>query len=314
MEHGNQSMVTEFVLLGLSQAREAQLFLFFLFLLFYSLILPGNILIIVTIQSDPRLSSPMYFFLANLAFLDICYCSVTPPKMLSDFFYNSNTISYRGCMAQLFFLHWLGGTEVFLLLGMAIDRYVAICHPLHYASLVSIPICGAMVVVFWCLGFVHSIIQVALIIPLPFCGPNKLDNFFCDITQIVKLACTNTYDLEFFMFVNSGLSALISFTLLIISYVVLLFKVRMGSTEGKSKAASTCITHIIIVVVMFGPAIFMYCRPFQDSPLDKLVAIFHSTVFPLLNPMIYTLRNKEIKHAMWRLLGKRWPADWPGSV
>ncbi|XP_053120182.1 olfactory receptor 4N2-like [Hemicordylus capensis] len=314
MEHGNRSMVKEFVLLGLSQAREVQLFLFSLFLLFYSLILPGNILIIVTIRSDPRLGSPMYFFLANLAFLDICYCSVTPPKMLADFFYNSNTISYRGCMAQLFFLHWLGGSEVFLLLGMAIDRYVAICHPLHYASVVSRPICSTMMVLFWCLGFVHSIIQVILIVPLPFCGPNKLDNFFCDITQIVKLACTDTYDLEFFMFINSGLSALISFTLLIISYMILLVKVRMGSKEGKSKAASTCVTHIIIVVVMFGPAIFMYCRPFQDSPVDKLVAIFHSTVFPLLNPMIYTLRNKEIKHAMRKLLSKHRLLDWTGLV
>ncbi|KAF7235640.1 Olfactory receptor 4M1 [Varanus komodoensis] len=307
MEYGNQTLVKEFVLLGLSQKREAQLFLVFLFLLFYSLILPVNILIIVTIWNDPRLGSPMYFFLANLAFLDICYCSVTSPKMLSDFYYNQNTISYSGCMAQLFFLHWLGGSEVFLLLGMAIDRYVAICHPLHYTNIVSRPICSLMVIAFWCLGFIHSIIQVVLIVSLPFCGPNKLDNFFCDITQIIKLACTDTYDLEFFMFINSGLSGLISFTLLIISYLILLVKVRSGGTEGKSKAASTCITHIIIVVIMFGPAIFLYCRPFQESPLDKLVAIFHSTVFPLMNPMIYTLRNKEIKHAMRRLVGKYWP-------
>ncbi|XP_053119267.1 olfactory receptor 4N2-like [Hemicordylus capensis] len=305
MLQGNQSMVKEFELLGLSQARGAQLFLFFLFLLFYSLILPGNILIILTIRSDRRLGSPMYFFLANLAFLDICYCSVTPPKMLADFFSSRKTISYKGCMAQIFFLHLLGGSEVFLLIGMAIDRYVAICHPLRYANLITRAVCCALVGLSWCLGFMHSIIQIILIVPLPFCGPNKLDNFFCDITQIVKLACTDTYDLEFIMFFNSGLATLMCFILLLISYGALLVKVRTGSSQGKSKASSTCVTHIIIIFIMFGPAIYIYCRPFQDFPLDKVVAVFHTVVFPLMNPMIYTLRNKEIKQAMRRLLGKQ---------
>ncbi|XP_015283931.1 PREDICTED: olfactory receptor 4N2-like [Gekko japonicus] len=304
MQQGNHSVVKEFVLLGLSQAREVQLLLFVLFLVFYSLVLPTNVFIILTIRSDPRLGSPMYFFLANLAFLDICYCSVTPPKMLADFFSRRKTISYKGCMAQLFFLHLLGGSEVFLLIGMAIDRYVAICHPLHYSIVVSRSVCSAMVVGSWCLGFVHSIIQVILIVPLPFCGPNKVDSFFCDITQIVKLACTETYALELFMFVNSGISILICFILLLISYGILLVKVRTGSTQGKSKAASTCITHIIMVVIMFGPAIYIYCRPFMDFPFDKVMAVLHTVVFPLMNPMIYTLRNKEIKQAMWRLLSK----------
>ncbi|XP_061447435.1 olfactory receptor 4N2-like [Rhineura floridana] len=301
---GNHSVVKEFVLMGLSQAREIQLFLFFLFLLFYSLVLPGNILIIMTIRNDPRLGSPMYFFLANLAFLDICYCSVTPPKMMADFFSSRKAISYKACMAQIFFLHWLGGSEVFLLIGMAIDRYVAICHPLRYASLVTRVVCCLLVLASWCLGFTHSIIQIILIAPLPFCGPNKLDNFFCDITQIVKLACTDTYGLEFIMFFNSGLATLMCFILLLISYGALLVKVRTGSSQGKSKAASTCATHIIIVFVMFGPAIYIYCRPFQDFPLDKVVAIFHTVVFPLMNPMIYTLRNKEIRQAMWKLINK----------
>ncbi|XP_033024156.1 olfactory receptor 4N2-like [Lacerta agilis] len=307
MLQGNHSMVKEFVLLGLSQARGAQLFLFFLFLLFYCLILPGNILIIMTIRSDTRLGSPMYFFLANLAFLDICYCSVTPPKMLADFFSSHKAISYKACMVQIFFLHLLGGSEVFLLIAMAIDRYVAICHPLHYATLVSRSVCRATVVGSWCLGFVHSIIQVVLIVPLPFCGPNELDNFFCDVTQVVKLACTDTYALEFFMFVNSGVSTFICFILLLISYVVLLFKVRTGSVEGKNKATSTCITHIIVVIVMFGPAIYIYCHPFREFSFDKVVAVFHTVVFPLMNPIIYTLRNKEIKLAIRRLLSKNGP-------
>uniref|UniRef100_A0A8D0BPN8 Olfactory receptor n=1 Tax=Salvator merianae TaxID=96440 RepID=A0A8D0BPN8_SALMN len=299
----NHSMVEYFVLLGLSQVREVQLLLFLLFLVFYSLILPGNILIILTIQNEPQLGSPMYFFLANLAFMDICYCFVTPPKMLADFFSSQKTISYKGCMAQIFFLHWLGGSEIFLLIGMAIDRYVAICHPLRYTSLFTRAVCCVLVLLAWCLGFMHSIIQIILIIPLYFCGPNELDNFFCDITQIIKLACTNTYALEFIMFFNSGLATLMCFILLLISYGALLVKVRTG--QGKSKASSTCITHIIIVFIMFGPAIYIYCRPFQDFPLDKVVAVFHTVIFPLMNPMIYTMRNKEIKKAMWKLLSKQ---------
>ncbi|XP_060110879.1 olfactory receptor 4N2-like [Heteronotia binoei] len=304
MQQGNHSAVKEFVLLGLSQARGVQLLLFVLFLVFYSLVLPANVLIILTIRSDPRLASPMYFFLANLAFLDICYCSVTPPKMLADFFSRHKTISYKGCMAQLFFLHFLGGSEVFLLISMAIDRYMAICHPLRYSSVVSRPVCSVMVVASWCLGFFHSIIQVFFIVPLPFCGPNKVDSFFCDIIQIVKLACMDTYTLELFMFVNSGISILVCFILLLVSYGILLVKVRTGLSRGKSKAASTCITHIIMVVIMFGPAIYIYCRPFMEFPFDKVMAVLHTVVFPLMNPMIYTLRNREIKQAMWRLLSK----------
>lgn len=304
MQPRNHTVVKEFILLGLSQAREVQIFLFTLFLVFYSLILPGNILIIVTIRSDPRLSSPMYFFLANLAFMDICYCSVTPPKMLADFFSRHKTISYNGCMFQIFFLHLLGGSEVFLIIAMAIDRYVAICHPLRYATLITKAVCCALVLASWFLGFMHSIVQVISVVPLPFCGPNVLNNFFCDVTQIIKLACTDTYALEFFMFFNSGLATLMCFILLLISYGALLVKVRMGSTKGKSKAASTCVTHIIIIFIMFGPAIYIYCRPFLEFSLDKVVAVFHTVIFPLMNPMIYTLRNKEIIQAMRRLLGK----------
>uniref|UniRef100_A0A8D0GAX1 Olfactory receptor n=1 Tax=Sphenodon punctatus TaxID=8508 RepID=A0A8D0GAX1_SPHPU len=302
MEWGNQSMVTEFVLLDLSQARGVQLFLFTLFLIFYTLILPGNIFIILTIRSNRHLASPMYFFLGSLAFLDICYCSITPPKMLADFFSSHKTISYRGCMTQIFFLHLLGGAEIFLLIGMAIDRYVAICHPLRYANIVTRGVCWALVGAAWVGGFMHSIIQIILLVQLPFCGPNELDSFFCDITQIVKLACTDTYALEFIMFFNSGLATLLCFILLLISYGILLVKVRTGFSQGKNKAASTCVTHIIIVFIMFSPAIYIYCRPFQDFPLDKVVAVFHTVVFPLMNPMIYTLRNKEIKQAMWRLI------------
>uniref|UniRef100_A0A8C7DYV0 G-protein coupled receptors family 1 profile domain-containing protein n=1 Tax=Naja naja TaxID=35670 RepID=A0A8C7DYV0_NAJNA len=285
----NQSMVEEFILLGLSQNREIQFALFFLFLLFYSVILPGNLPIILTIQKEPQLNSPMYFFLANLAFLDLCYCSITPPKKLADFFSSHKTISYKGCILQIFFLHLLGGSEIILLIGMAIDCYVAICHPLHYTSLISKAVCYILVLTSWCIGFMHSIIQVTLILPLPFCGPNELNNFFCDVTQIIKLACTDTDTLEYIMFFNSGLASLMCFILLLISYGVLLVKVRANSNKGKSKAVSTCITHIIIIIFI---------------AFDKVVAVFHTVIFPLMNPIIYTLRNKEIKQAMLKLFGK----------
>ncbi|XP_054850182.1 olfactory receptor 4N2-like [Eublepharis macularius] len=298
------TMVKEFVLLGLSQTREIQLCLFFLFLFIDSLLLPVNILIILTIWSNPRLRSPMFFFLGNLAFLDLCYCAITPPKMLADLYSRQKAISYWGCMAQIFFLHWLGAAEFLLLIGMAFDRYVAICHPLRYGNVVSKGVCWSLIASVWLLGLMHSLIQFIPIIHLPFCGPNRLDNFFCDINQIIKLACTDTYALEFVMFVNSGLATLMCFILLLLSYGALLAKVRSSSTKGKRKTASTCVTHIIIVFIMFAPAIYMYCRPFQDFPLDKIVAIFHTVVFPLMNPMVYTLRNNEIKLAIRKMVTK----------
>ncbi|KAM9120657.1 olfactory receptor 4N5-like [Pangshura tecta] len=302
MENGNLTWVTEFMLLGLSDAYKLQLFLFFFFLFIYIVILPGNVLIILTIWSDPCLGSPMYFLLANLAFLDICYCSVTPPKMLADFFSHRKTISYGGCMAQLFFIHFLGAAEIFLLIIMAYDRYVAICKPLHYASIVSRGVCCALVGAAWVGGFIHSIVQVALTIRLPLCSANKLDNFFCDVPQVIKLACTDTYVVEMLMFSNSGLVTLVCFVLLLISYTILLVKLRIQSLCGKNKAASTCVTHIIVVFIMFVPALYIYAHPFHSFPLDKVVSLFLTVVFPLLNPMIYTLRNKEIITAMKRLM------------
>ncbi|XP_054850176.1 olfactory receptor 4N2-like [Eublepharis macularius] len=304
MEHENHTVVKEFILQGLAWKWELQMLLSALLLIFYAIILPGNILIIVTIRSDVHLGSPMFFFLSNLAFMDICYSIVTPPNMMANLFTRQKTISYQACMAQIFFIHFLGGAEFFLLIAMAVDRYVAICHPLRYVAVVTRVVCWVLVLCAWGGGFIHSMIQMGLILPLPFCGPNELDNFFCDVTQIIRLACTNTYFLEFAMFINSGLVTTACFILLLISYGALLIKVKMGSSQGKSKAASTCITHIIIVFIMFCPAIYIYCHPFRDFPFDKLVGFFHTVVFPLMNPMIYTLRNKEVKVAILRMLRK----------
>ncbi|NXJ72089.1 OR4M1 protein, partial [Rostratula benghalensis] len=304
MDHKNYTVVREFVLLGLSQNHEVQMILFFFFLLFYMIILSVNILIILTIWGDSQLGSPMYVFLANLAFLDICYCSVTPPRMLADFFSYHKTISYSACMAQLFFLHFLGAAEAFLLMVMAYDRYIAICKPLHYSRFVNRGVCRILVGATWGGGFIHGIILFALSIQLPLCGPNILDNFFCDVHQLVKLACTNTYTVEVLMFINNGVVIIMCFTLLLISYTVLLLKLQTQSSKANRKVACTCVSHIIVVLVMCGPAIYIYGLPFQAPPNEKIVAVFHTAIFPLTNPMIYTFCNKEIKGSMWKFVSK----------
>ncbi|XP_066198114.1 olfactory receptor 4N5 [Saccopteryx leptura] len=304
MESKNNTVVKEFILLGLTQSQDAQLLVFVLVLIFYLIILPGNFLIILTIRSDPGLTAPLYFFLGNLAFLDASYSFIVAPRMLVDFL-SEKVISYRGCITQLFFLHFLGAGEMFLLVVMAFDRYTAICRPLHYSTVMNPRACYALLLALWLGGFTHSIVQVALILHLPFCGPNELDNFFCDVPQVIKLACTDTFVVELLMVSNSGLLTLLCFLGLLASYMVILCRVKGHSSEGKNKALSTCTTHIIIVFLMFGPAIFIYTRPFRAFPADKVVSLFHTVIFPLMNPVIYTLRNQEVKASMRRLLNRQ---------
>lgn len=304
MERENSTEVTEFILLGLTQSQDVQLLVFTLVLIFYLIILPGNFLIILTIRSDPGLTAPLYFFLGNLAFLDASYSFIVAPRMLVDFLSDKKVISYRGCITQLFFLHFLGGGEGLLLVVMAFDRYIAICRPLHYSTVMNPRTCYALLLALWLGGFVHSIIQVALILRLPFCGPNRLDNFFCDVPQVIKLACTDTFVVELLMVFNSGLLTLLCFLGLLASYAVILCRVSGSASEGKSKALSTCTTHVIIILLMFGPAIFIYTRPFTALSADKVVSFFHTVIFPLMNPVIYTLRNQEVKASMRRILSQ----------
>ncbi|NXT86280.1 OR4M1 protein, partial [Zapornia atra] len=202
------------------------------------------------------------------------------------------------------FLHFLGAAEAFLLMAMAYDRYVAICKPLQYARLVNRGVCCALIGATWAGGFIHGIILFTLSIHLPLCGPNTLDNFFCDIHQLVKLACANTYTVELLMFLNNAVLIVMCFTLLLISYTVLLLKFQTQSSKTKNKVASTCVSHIIVVFLMFGPAIYIYSLPFHTVPMEKVVAVFHTVIFPMTNPMIYTLRNKEIKGLMQKLVSK----------
>lgn len=290
----NQTEVREFVLAGFSHRPHIEKGLFVLFLFFYVSTWVGNVLIMVTVASDKHLnSSPMYFLLGHLSFLDLCYSTVTTPKLLADFLDNEKLIPYDQCIMQLFFLHFVGAAEMFLLTVMAYDRYVAICRPLHYTTIMSRGLCCALVAASWMGGFVHSTVQTILTIRLPFCGPKQVDNFFCDVPPVIKLACADTSVIELLMVSTS------SFVVLVSSYTTILVKIR--SKEGRRKALSTCGSHLMVVTLFFGPCIFIYARPFSTFSVDKLVSVLYNVITPMLNPLIYTLRNKEVKSAMQKL-------------
>ncbi|XP_007954870.1 olfactory receptor 4S2-like [Orycteropus afer afer] len=293
--------VTTFIFLGLSQNPEVEGVCSVVFSLFYTAGLLGNLLIMLTVHMGNLLKSPMYFFLNYLSFVDICYASVIDPKMIVDLLAKSKTISYVGCMLQLFGSHFFGCTEIFILVIMAYDRYVAICKPLHYMTIMDQDRCNKIMLGAWVGGFLHSVIQMALVAQLPFCGPNEIDHYFCDVHPVLKLACTDTYIVGVVETTNSGTIALGSFVILLISYTVILVSLRKQSAEGRHKALSTCGSHIAVVVMFFGPCTFMYMRPDTTFAEDKMVAVFYTIITPVLNPLIYTLRNAEVKNAMKKL-------------
>ncbi|XP_004414450.1 PREDICTED: olfactory receptor 4F3/4F16/4F29-like [Odobenus rosmarus divergens] len=301
MDGMNHSVVSEFVFLGLTNSWEIQLLLFVFSSTFYVASMMGNSLIMLTVTSDPHLHSPMYFLLANLSFIDLGVSSVTSPRMIYDLFRKRKVISFGGCITQIFFIHVIGSVEMVLLIAMAFDRYVAICKPLHYLTIMSPRMCIFFLVAAWMTGLIHSVVQLAFVVNLPFCGPNVLDSFYCDLPQFIKLACTDTYQLEFMVTANSGFISVGSFFILIISYIIIILTVQKHSSAGSSKALSTLSAHVTVVFLFFGPLIFFYTRPTLSIDLDKFLAIFDAVLTPFLNPVIYTFRNQEMKVAMRRV-------------
>ncbi|MBZ3888671.1 Olfactory receptor 4B1 [Sciurus carolinensis] len=296
--------VTELIITGLFQDPEVQKACFVLFLPVYLATVVGNGIIILSVNISKSLCSPIYFFLGYLSLVEICYSSTVVPKFITNLFAKLKTISLKGCLAQIFFFHFFGVTEILLLAVMAYDRYVAICKPLYYTAIMSRPV-FCLVVGSWMGGFFHSIIQVFITIPLPFCGPNAIDHYFCDLHPLFKIACMYTFVVGVIMFVNSGLFSVFSFLFLVSSYVIILFSLRNHSAEGRRKALSTCASRITVVILFFGPAIFLYLRPTSTYMEDKVVVVLYTVIMPILNPIIYTLRNAEVKNAIRKLWGRK---------
>ncbi|XP_007526504.2 olfactory receptor 4C11-like [Erinaceus europaeus] len=291
----------EFILLGLTQDPRRQKVVIAIIFIFYVGTAVGNLLIIFTIKCSRTLGSPMYFFLFYLSLADSCFSTTTAPRLIIDALSLKKSISYNECLTQIFALHLFGAMEIFVLILMAVDRYVAICKPLRYPTIMRQQVCAILIILSWIGSFIHSITQIVLVLRLTFCGPNLIDHYCCDLQPLLKLACMDTYMINLLFVSNSGALCTTGFVMLMISYIIILHSLRNHSAEARRKALSTCTSHIIVVVLFFGPCIFIYTRPPTTLPIDKMVAVFYTIGTPFLNPLIYTLRNAEVKNAMRKL-------------
>uniref|UniRef100_F7C289 Olfactory receptor n=1 Tax=Monodelphis domestica TaxID=13616 RepID=F7C289_MONDO len=304
MEGVNWTSRKEFVLLGFSDYPKTEMFIFILCLIMYIVILMGNSIIIVLTILDCHLHTPMYFFLSNLSFLDICFTSFFVPKMLTNFLSENKTISFYGCMIQMYITLSMGSTECVLLATMAYDRYVAICNPLRYPIIMKKRLCVQLVVTSWVIGFLDSAMETALIIGLPFCGKNIINHFACELLAILKLVCVDISLNEIILLIDSITFTFSPLLLIITSYIFILSTIlRINSAEGRKKAFSTCSSHLTVVTVFYGTILFIYMKPrSKNSIADKFITLFYSVMTPMLNPIIYTLRNKEVNRAMRNVL------------
>ncbi|NXX75975.1 OR2D2 protein, partial [Urocolius indicus] len=305
MARENQSVVTEFIFQGLSSQPTTQTVLFIVFLVFYLFTMLGNMTIITVIRADSQLQSPMYFFLANLSLIDICYTSANTPQMLFNLLTKKRTISFSACAAQMYFCLAFGMTECFLLGVMAYDRYKAICQPLLYPRVMCRKVCIHMVVASWTSSLLSSTVILMVTSQLPFCGPDILNHYYCEVLAVRALACTDTAFVDLLIFVFSIFIVFIPFLLIVISYAhILVVTLKSQAASVQSKVFSTCGSHLLVVTLFYGTCICTYMnlkpRPPQDK--DKVVAVFYTIIAPMLNPLIYSLRNKDMKSALRRAM------------
>nr|XP_033791214.1 olfactory receptor 2A1/2A42-like isoform X2 [Geotrypetes seraphini] len=308
MKGRNETSVTEFSLIGLPNQQKMPVLLFVLFFIIYTSTLLGNSLIIMIIRVDPRLHTPMYFFLSNLSFLDMCYSTSIVPKMLANFLSEERTISFPECITQMYIANSLGGTECFLLAIMSFDRYVAICNPLRYTIIMNKKVCIEIAAGSWICGFLDSLVHTIFLLQLPFCGPNIINHFLCEVPAVLNLACADTFINKIVIFACAIVVVLIPFLLILISYVHIISTVlKIRSAEGRHKAFSTCASHLVVVTFSYGTIIFMYMRPrsSHSQDQDKMATLIYSVITPFLNPMIYSLRNQEVKGALRKAAGRQ---------
>ncbi|XP_034354582.1 olfactory receptor 11G2-like [Arvicanthis niloticus] len=301
----NSSTITGFILLGFPYPREGQILLFVLFFIVYLLILMGNASIICAVYCDQRLHTPMYFLLANFSFLEIWYVTSTVPNMLANFLSDTKVISFSGCFLQFYFFFSFGSTECFFLAVMAFDRYLAICRPLHYPALMTGSLCNTLVISCWVLGFLWFPVPIIIISQMSFCGSRIIDHFLCDPGPLLALACSRDPLMEFFWTIIMSLLLVIPFLFIMGSYILVLRTVfRLPSRDGQKKAFSTCGSHVTVVSLFYGSVMIMYLSPTSEheAGMQKVVTLFYSVGTPLLNPVIYSLRNKDMKHALQKIL------------
>ncbi|XP_012509652.1 PREDICTED: olfactory receptor 481-like [Propithecus coquereli] len=307
METGNGTMVTEFIILGLTEDPTLCSVFFVVFLGIYVVTILGNISIMVLIRGSPQLHTPMYFFLSHLAFVDISYSTSVTPIMIVSFLRERTAIPVAGCIAQLGSDVVFGTAECFLLAAMAYDRYVAICSPLLYSTHMSPRLCIILLVASYVGGCVNSLSFIGCLLSLTFCGPNKINHFFCDLPPLVKLSCTHIYIAELSPAISSGSIIVITLFIMVFSYVFILHSIlKMRSTQGRHKAFSTCTSHLTAVTLFYGTAAFVYVIPKSSHSDDhiKVVSVFYTVIIPMLNPLIYSLRNKEVKETMRKLMAR----------
>ncbi|XP_055969001.1 olfactory receptor 7A10-like [Sorex fumeus] len=308
MEPGNFTEITEFLLLGFSEEPEVQPLIFYLFLSMYLITVLGNLLIILAVSSDSRLHTPMYFFLSNLSFVDICFTSTTIPRMLVNIQIHSKAISYEGCITQMFFFILFVVLDILILTVMAYDRYVAICHPLHYTIIMNPRLCGLLLLVSWVIGALDSLLEILMILSLSFCEHVEIPHFFCELNQVVHLACSKTFLSDLVMYSSAVLLGVGPLTGILYSYSKIISSVRrISSAQGKYKAFSTCVSHLSVVSLFYGTSLGVYLSSAvtENSQHTTIASVMYTVVTPMLNPFIYSLRNKDIKGALMSLLEKK---------